>query len=191
MKLWLDLETRSPVPIRHGVAKYARNAQVIVLSWALDDGPIHVEDLSDGLNPSDEFYDALQLATEIWAHNAQFDRTVLDHQSWWPSTPIEQWRCTAALARMHGLPGGLDLLCRIFKVGDNEAKLASGKRLIHLFCVPRRDGTYGSPGAHPVEWAEFLKYAGRTLPPCALSTKECRGGAYPRACGKPGIWTSA
>ena len=47
---------------------------------------------------------------------------MLETTDWWPEVPLEKWRCTAAMARMHGLPGGLDKLCKIFKVKDDEAK---------------------------------------------------------------------
>lgn len=161
-RLWIDQETRSKVNLRSGIAKYARAATVMILSWADGDGEIYVEDLTVQAYPSDAFYDALQMADEIWAHNAQFDRTVLDHQSWWPSAsiPLTQWRCTAALARMHGLPGGLDKLCQILQVDANKAKLAYGYELIKLFCMPKdKTGKFNNRATHPAEWAKFKEYA--------------------------------
>jgi len=77
--------------------------------------------------------------------------------------PLTKWRCTAALARMHGLPGALDKLCHIFKIPQTEAKSANGKPLIMLFCVPNKDGTYNDRHSHPNEWAEFLKYGGQDV----------------------------
>src|SRR5258708_7916664 len=111
MKLWIDIESRSSVPIRHGTAKYATNVEVILLQWAIDDDNVYVEE-----SPSLALIQAAQQADEIWAHNAEFDRTVLETTSWWPKVPLEKWRCTAAMARMHGLPGGLAALCEIFKL---------------------------------------------------------------------------
>lgn len=184
-RLWLDLETRSTVPLRQGVAKYARAATVLILSWADGDGEIHVEDLTKQPYPSDAFYDALQMADEIWAHNAQFDRTVLDHQSWWPasSIPVTQWRCTAALARMHGLPGGLDKLCEIFKIDANQAKLKDGHALIKAFCIPQHDGRFGHPKG--ALWQKFIDYARQDIAAMRAIWK-----AMPRWNTTPRMWAA-
>ena len=45
MKLWIDIETRGP-NFSQGLAKYALTAEVIMVQWAIDDGPITVEDLT-------------------------------------------------------------------------------------------------------------------------------------------------
>jgi DNA polymerase len=111
-----------------------------------------------------EFVAAAQAADELWFHVAEFDRTLLmKTTTWWPAFPIEKYRCTAALARFHGLPGGLDKLCHILKVPMEEAKDAAGKPLIMLFCVPKDDGTYNDWKSHPLEWLEFLKYGGSDI----------------------------
>jgi DNA polymerase len=156
MRFWIDCETRSAVPIRHGTVKYATGVEVIMAQWAVDDGPITVEDLTAG-PPSPALIDAATNADEIWAHNAEFDRTVLETTSWWPLIPLEKWRCTAALARMHGLPGGLGPLSEIFKLTSEEAKDKRGMALIQLFCIPHKYG-YSDSKSHPKEWAEFLSY---------------------------------
>lgn len=172
MKLWLDIETRSPIPLKHGVYKYATRAEVIVVQWAIDDGPVHIEDLTGpafkGITLRfDGGFDlrrAVDTADEIWAHGAEFDRTMLETTDWWPQIPLTKWRCTMALARMHGLPGALDKLCTIFKVPENEAKDERGRALIQLFCVPYDDaGHYYDRHSHPKEWGEFLSYAGSDI----------------------------
>lgn len=152
MKLWIDIESRSPAPIKHGVAKYATAVEVILLQWAIDDGPVFVEE-----GPSLELLDAADRADEIWAHNAEFDRTVLETTSWWKA-PLDKWRCTAALARMHGLPGGLDKLSTIFKLPVDEAKDKRGYELIMLFCVPNKEGKFNDKHSHPKQWQEFREY---------------------------------
>jgi len=162
MKLWIDIETRSPIPLKHGIAKYATRAEVTVASWAIDDGPVPVEDLT-AFAPSSELIRAVEYADEIWAHNAEFDRTVLETTQWWPTVPLEKWRCTAAMARMHGLPAGLDKLCQIFKLPKDEAKDKRGHELIMLFCIPGSDGTYRTRRTHPKEWQEFLSYGGQDV----------------------------
>jgi DNA polymerase bacteriophage-type len=157
VKLWLDIETRGAVPIKHGIAKYATDVHLIMAQWAIDDGPVTVADC-DGYAPM-ELHSAALAADEIWAHGAEFETTVLDTIPSWPRIPQNKWRCTMALARMHGLPGGLDKLCQIFKIPMDEAKDARGKALIQLFCIPRSDtGKYNDRHSHPKEWAEFREY---------------------------------
>jgi DNA polymerase bacteriophage-type len=160
MRLWLDLETRSPVPIKHGVAKYSTKVQIIMAQWAIDDGEVVVEDLTGSLIPSKALLDAAARADEIWAHGAEFETHALATVPWWPAIPQTKWRCTMALARMHGLPGALAKLSEIFKLGADEAKDKRGYELIQLFCIPRKDDRYNDRHSHPKQWAEFLVYGG-------------------------------
>ena len=108
MKLFIDLETRSPIPIRHGVALYATRAEIIMAQWAVDDGPVVVEE-----RMSEPLRLAMQCADEVWAHGAEFEQQIIAACA--PTFVIapDKWRCTMALARMHGLPGGLDKLSDI------------------------------------------------------------------------------
>ncbi len=180
MKLWLDVESRSRVPIKHGVAKYATGVEVIMAQWAIDDGPIVVEDLTNQ-PPSDSLIAAAQSADEIWAHNAEFDRTVLETTTWWPLVPLEKWRCTAALCRMHGLPGGLDKLSTIFNLGVDQAKDKRGYELIMLFCVPNKAGGFNDRRSHPKEWGEFLDYGDQDVVAMRAVWKACpKWNATPR-----------
>jgi DNA polymerase len=156
MKLWNDIETRSSVPIKRGIAKYATGATIIMNQWAIDDGPIHVEDLTGGKGPSAEYLDALAKADEIWAHGAEFEQQLIA-SCWKLAIEPTKWRCTMALARMHGLPGGLDKLSTIFKLGA-EGKDDGGRELIQLFCIPRKDGKYNDRHSHPKQWQEFMNY---------------------------------
>lgn len=166
MKLWIDLETRSPVPIKQGIAKYSTAVQVIMAQWAIDDGEVVVEDLvtrGGVIAPSNKLIEAAKKADELWAHGAEFEQTVLDTTSWWPTISKTKWRCTMALARMHGLPGGLDKLSTILKLNADEAKDKRGHELIMIFCVPKKDGTYNDKYSHPNEWREFLHYGGMDI----------------------------
>ena len=180
MKLWLDTETRSAVPIKHGVHKYATDVAVMVATWAVDDSPVSIIDITS--RQSIGFLSsAAKAASEIWSHGAEFDRTVLETTDWWPKIPIEKWRCTMALARMHGLPGGLDKLSSIFRLPESEAKGTRGQALIQLFCVPRSDGTYNDRHTHPAEWGEFLAYAGQDIVAMRAVYHKCpRWNATPR-----------
>jgi DNA polymerase bacteriophage-type len=163
MRLWLDTETRGP-NFRFGNAKYALTVEVIMAQFAVDNGPVVVIDLTNlnALNSMrlKSLCAAAERADEVWAHEAGFDRTMLNTTEWWPEIPLERWRCTAALARMHGLMGGLDKLCKVFKIDESEAKDAEGINWIKLFSTPKKDGTFNDRHSHPAEWTKFLKYGG-------------------------------
>jgi DNA polymerase bacteriophage-type len=176
MKLWLDIETRSPVPIKRGIAAYATKVEIIMAQWAVNDGPVQVEE-----HVSVRLKRAAQGADEIWAHGAEFEQTVLGTVSEWPVIAPTKWRCTMALARMHGLPGALDKLSTIFKLGVDEAKDKRGHELIMIFCVPRKDGGYNDRYSHPAEWKEFLHYGGMDITSMRAVHRQCpKWNATPR-----------
>lgn len=138
-----------------------------MLQYAVDDGPVVIIDmLSKSAAPFRKERIALLQrlidgADEVWAHQSEFDRTVIEATKVL-KIPEAKWRCTAALGRMHGLPGSLDKLCGIFKVPEQFAKL-QGKDVGSVFWSPTKDGTYNTPETHPKEWAEFLRYGGRDV----------------------------
>jgi DNA polymerase len=167
MRLWLDTETRSRVPIRQDNVKYATAVEMTMLQHAIDDSPVVVIDMlskKEALRRKHQVASLQRLineADEVWAHQAEFDRTMLEATKVL-QIPEKKWRCTAALARMHGMLGGLDKLCEIFKVPEQFAKL-KGKDIGAVFWSPRKDGGYNTPETHPQEWAEFLRYGGRDV----------------------------
>ena len=44
--LFLDIETFSTVPINAGTHRYAEGSEIMLVAWALDDGPVDVGDLT-------------------------------------------------------------------------------------------------------------------------------------------------
>ena len=156
MRLWLDLETRSDVNLSQtGVHVYAESAQIMLNSWAVDDGPVIVDE-----KPTPRFWDAFVKADEIWAHNAEFDRTVLHATHPGIDIRFDRWRCTMAQARRHGLPGGLDKLCQILGVPEDKAKMKDSRALLLMFCKPNKEGGFNDKQSHPTGWARFLTYGG-------------------------------
>lgn len=170
--LFLDTETFCETPIKDGTHRYAEGVEIMIAAWALDDplwgeGEIIVEDLVDDWGhtihePSADLARAIKTAQTIVMHNGgQFDRTVI-HHAWDIDIPLHKIEDTMAQAMAHGLPGGLDKLSAIFKLGE-DSKHEGGRELIRLFCMPapkkqklrRRDKT-----THPAEWQRFLRYAG-------------------------------
>lgn len=148
MRLYIDFETWSSVPIRRGTDVYLDNAKPLLCTYALDDGPVEVIDFTNGEHVPAILHDPF---IERWAHNAFFDRMVtakLLHIK----TDISRWRCSQALALSHSLPGGLDALCQVLKVPTDIAKIKDGKRLIQKFCCKKEF-------KKDEEWAKFIEYA--------------------------------
>jgi DNA polymerase len=159
MNLFLDTETFSPVPISQGLAKYATQVEVIIVTWAVDDGPVGTWDVTRDEVPPKALRDAVIGCDRVIAHNAQFDRTVIEHDlPGFAKLLAGKWYCTMAMCLRHGLPGGLDKLSAVFKLDTTTAKKA-GKSFIHLFCKPTKDGGRNTRLTHPQDWREFLDYA--------------------------------
>ena len=161
--LWLDTETYSETPITHGTYVYAQNAEVMIATYAIDDGPVQCHDFTLG-DPHDAWglQGVLNQADIIIAHNAMFDRNVLRLGNLKIETPIEKWRCSMVKAFEHGLPGGLDKLCEILRVPQDQAKIKDGHRLVLQFCKPlgaNRKLRRATRETHPADWAKFIEYA--------------------------------
>ncbi len=162
--IWLDTETFSEVPIKHGTYKYTSNCEAMIWTSAIDDGPVIGFDLTNDEHPYDlpdlkyALNDPEHLAT---AHNSMFDRNVLRY-AMKLDIAIPRWRDTMVQAFTLSLPGSLDKLCQIFKVNDDLAKMKDGTRLIHLFCKPRGKNVKTRRATrltHPEDWAKFIQYA--------------------------------
>jgi len=166
MRLWLDLETYSPIPIANGVYKYAEDVEIMLIAWAIDDEPVQVWDVTDGSFIPMELFKALKNPEcPIIAHNSNFDRTV---PAMWedfrhPSIPDpSRWHDTMVSALRHGLPGHLGQLCDVFGLPTDKAKDKDGKRLINLFCKPLPDNRKlrrATSKTHPDDWNRFKEYA--------------------------------
>lgn len=163
--IWWDSESYSTTSIKDGTYKYVSTAELMVGTFAQDDAEVEVWDRT--AEPDMPLYlEHLLLDTDepISSHNAMFDRNLLKY-SLGIDIPIERWRCTMVRALAHALPGGLDKLCELFEVKQDDRK-RDGRQLIRLFCMPQRPkkGVSTVPWradrhTHPDEWAEFLEYA--------------------------------
>lgn len=176
--LYLDLETYSKTPIAHGTHAYAEGAEILLIAYALDEGPVGVWDAAAN-TPAPALWGALHdPAVLLCAHNSHFDRTLLRHVYPGLHLPIHRWRDTLVKALAHSLPGSLGELCGILGVPQDKAKDKAGRQLMHLFCKPlaptrgRANPTahalfHPAPtrarratrNTHPAEWARFVEYA--------------------------------
>jgi DNA polymerase len=164
MKSWHDLETYSEVPITNGTHSYAEKAEILLWTYAVEDGPVQVWDLTAEPGIPSGLSDILVSDMECWWHNGgMFDRVILKHA--FPfADPIQRdrWRDTMVQALCHGLPGSLGTLCEIFNLPTDVAKDKRGKQLIQMFCKPQPANQKlrrKTRETHPVEWAEFIDYA--------------------------------
>lgn len=166
--LFLDTETFCETPIKDGLHRYAEDVEIMLCAWALDDpltgeeAPVVVEDWTETGGPSAGLLEALSdPSVTLVVQNSMFDRTVARHDGR-ISLPVERIHDTMVMAQAHGLPGGLDKLCEVFKVPRDLAKDKAGRALIQLFCKPNK-GKRNTRHTHPVEWARFLSYAGSDI----------------------------
>lgn len=170
--LYLDLESYCEVPITHGTYAYAEQAEVMLIAHALNDSPVEV---FDNTQPA-SFYRTGHLAgivkmakyaDEIVIHNSMFDRTVLHNAfDFGFDIPVEKISDTMVRALMHGLPGGLDKLCGIFKLPPEMSKDKDGRKFINLFCKPQNAKSKirrATRETHPEEWKGFIEYAKRDI----------------------------
>lgn len=168
-KLWLDRETWCDRDLTEvGTYTYAEAAEDLLVSYAIDDGPVRVWDCTLHGDCPDDLHAALLNADEVWAHNAQFDKAIHNGlaQIDLPRVDLTRWRCSMAMALSHALPGGLDALCDVLEVPSDIAKLKDGKKLVALFTRPQpanRKVQRATRETHPEEWARFVEYAGNDI----------------------------
>lgn len=172
---FLDTETRSldgvkpPLAsvVTAGTYAYADVATVIILTYAIGNGPVQIVAMDEGFDmdgfrwrdmPDDlrRFHDRVE-AGKAWyaAQNMGFDRTV-----WYRSTldfpKMEPHHCIDVMAQAtaSNLPGSLEGQARALKIAGKQD---DGKALINLFC----SSGGATPQSHPEEWARFKSYGVR------------------------------
>lgn len=160
--LWLDFETYSEVPIKHGTHRYAEGVEIMLAARAIDAGPVDVLDFTagDAEIRMDILRKEIDAADIVVIHNSHFDRTVAWHN--YLTIPSEKIVDTMVLALAHSLPGSLGKLCDVLNVPQDQAKNKDGKRLIQLFCQPRpakQKLRRATRETHPEDWQKFLDYA--------------------------------
>jgi DNA polymerase len=158
--LWLDLETYSPVPIKHGAHRYAEEAEVLLVAIAVDDQPTDVWDTQFRPTWKRDLQSLIDAAERVVIHNSAFDRTILRHQG--VDVPVYKVEDTMIMALAHSLPASLGTLCDVLDVPQDKSKDKTGRRFIQLFTKPcpknwkiRR----ANMGTHPDEWTAFIEYA--------------------------------
>ena len=186
-ELHLDLETFSSTSIKNGVYAYseAKDADVLLLGYAINDDPITVVDVANGEKPPDYVLKALNDKSVIkWAHNASFERIFLSNwlKRFYPENfkpyhgrdgnvidylDPHSWCCTMIWAAYMGLPLSLEGIGAV--LGLEKQKLLEGKDLIRYFCVPCKptktngDRTRNMPSHASDKWKQFREYNKRDV----------------------------
>ena len=168
-KLSIDIETFSSADLRKtGVYKYveAPDFEILLFGYAIDDGEVHVVDLTQGEHIPDAVVAALTDTTVIkWAFNASFERICLSRHLSLPTGEYldpTQWRCSMVWSAYLGLPLSLKDVGSALRL--EKQKLVEGKDLIRYFCRPcnptKTNGgrTRNLLGDAPDKWEIFKSY---------------------------------
>ena len=163
--LGIDIETYSSVPLpKCGVYRYvdAPDFEILLFSYAYDDGPVKTIDLACGEQLPADVLAALEDPNVIKAaYNAQFERVCLSrHLGRWLDP--HQWRCTAVMASYLTLPARLADVAIALKL--TQQKMEEGKDLIRHFSVPCKPTKVNGgrmrnmPADAPDKWAVYKQY---------------------------------
>ncbi|MDE5977974.1 MAG: hypothetical protein K2G70_05875 [Turicibacter sp.] len=162
--LFIDIETYSSVDITtSGAYKYIESPdfEILIVGYAIDDGPVKIVDLASGEDLPEEFLQGL-LNPDIrkHAHNAAFERLSFKRIGY--DVPAEEWYCTAVKAAYCGLPLSLDAVSK--QLDLENKKLDTGKALIKYFscpCKPTKTNgmrTRNYPWHNPEKWEMYKEY---------------------------------
>lgn len=162
--LFIDVETYSSVDItKSGAYKYIESPdfEILIIGYALDNGPVKIIDLACGEEIPEEFEEALldEKCLKI-AHNAVFERLCFKRIGY--DIPAAEWYCTAVKSAYCGLPLSLDSVSKALDLADK--KLDTGKALIKYFscpCKPTRINgmrTRNYPKHAPEKWEMYKEY---------------------------------
>jgi DNA polymerase bacteriophage-type len=166
LEMSLDFETYCDLDLKKvGLDLYSAHpsCEVLMCSYHLGNGKTkHWDKTKDPKMPRD-----LREALEddryyIWAFNAQFERVVMNRVLG-VSPELSRWRCSQILSYMHSYTGTMEMVGRQMGIDQDKQKLATGKKLIKMFCGPQKITrtqtlTRFTRHTHPVEWEMFCEY---------------------------------
>lgn len=166
----IDIETYSDIDLqKSGVYKYAdsKNFEILLIGYSINKGPVRVVDIGSGEKVPEDFMEAISSASFLkYAFNAQFERVCLSRYLDMKLDP-ELWRCTMVASLYLGLPGSLQGVGEVMRLG--KQKMTEGKNLIRLFSVPQKPSKANHmknriyPSDAPIEWKTFMKYNARDV----------------------------
>jgi len=164
--LQIDIETYSSFDLADcGVHRYveAPDFEILLFSFAFDDDPVQVIDMTDFQDIPRDVLAALRGDVIKTAWNASFERTAIGRQFGIECSP-QFWRCSMAHSYTLGLPGSLDKAAKALGLGEEAQKDAKGKALIKYFSVPCKPTqvnggrTRNYPHHDPARWQQYIDY---------------------------------
>lgn len=190
-ELWLDTETYSETPIRAGTYRYVEDAEIMLITWAIDDGEVYCVDLTAEEKMPPELASALRDPEfRIYISNVPFDRGVLRHNLGL-DLQISRFYDVLIQARAHSLPGALGPLGDVLKLSDTDAKDAEGKKLIQLFCKPMPKNSKlrrATRHTHPEEWERFKSYARTDIRAMRAAHRKMPDWNYGKSAKELALW---
>lgn len=175
MILHLDFETRSTQelggPKSVGLWSYANHesTEILMLAWAIDDGPVQIWEPHLGLMPQKLQTALADSSIEVAAFNSSFERYILKFKLG-IDVDIQRFQDPQASARYLSLPGNLEDVGEILGLPSELAKDKEGKRLVDLFSQPhkrkKKDGGgeyFPDWNSHPEDWEKFKSYCIRDV----------------------------
>ena len=197
--LILDFETRNVEDLAEvGLDNYSRSAEPVLLSWKLTGGVWNLWRIYKEPMPQ-QLREVLLDPTVIKvAWNAQFERVIFKNAPMFDgqfNIPINQWRDPMILARSLSMPGALEKVCAILKMGPDEAKFEGN--WIELFCQPRRKkkkdppgmGVYNDWNSHPKSGLNSRSTAYATVRSRKISGSSFCPSHFLKSSGKIIGWT--
>ena len=157
----IDIETFSECDLKSaGVYRYAEHpsTELTVLGYAFDDGP--VKQWKPGDDYPEDLYARIEAGGEIRAHNAAFERVVLNgtagQRIGFPFIRIDQTVCTAAKCAANGLPRALGDAAKAL---GTHAKSEAGRIEMLQIAKPRKGKeTRYTPENSPDKFAAMYAY---------------------------------
>lgn len=191
-KLHHDFETFSKVDLKkHGLARYVRDksTEVLFLWYAFNDEEPEVWFPATEPMPKRLRKALTDPNVEKCAHNAQFERAVWKHVVG-IDIPVEQFYCSMAHSFWLSLPGNLDELSGVLRLGDNS-KMKEGKSLVKFFCGPRKPTktkpyTRNTAQTDPEKWKKFVQYGRQDV--IAERAAHRKLSPYPMSAFERNLW---
>ncbi|MBB6716344.1 DNA polymerase [Clostridium gasigenes] len=173
--LAIDVETYCNLDIRTvGAYRYCNHPsfEIMLFAYAWDGDPVEIVDSMNGEKMPTEvrlgLVDPNILKT---AFNANFERLAIGKNYFSSCVTFKdcnmvpnQWQCTMVKALTIGLPGSLDMVCKVLNFNEDKQKMKEGKALIQYFCKPckptKANGgrTRNLPEHDPEKWETFKTY---------------------------------
>jgi DNA polymerase len=170
--MFIDFETIGDLSIQSvGADRYSRNADAVMLAWAIGGSPVTVTAVSsfdgplkwsDMPNQLQQFYYRATAGSGVFcAHNAFFDRSIWNNAtSGFPFMEPRMMIDSRVQAAAAGLPASLEMAARYAGAAAAQLKDTRGKELIKLFTLPDSTAT---PQSHPQQWQDFQNYAAQDI----------------------------